>query len=148
MLDAAHETWRYGELAGGSVIERRRDEAADCTFFSAGNSVSAEEIKERMAEFYAGNPTRLVLRDFTEIDLSSFSADDVRAIAGLAAERAHGRSGGRTAIVASESVTFGLSRMYQSLLDTADSSVETRIFRNRSEAETFLGISNSGGIDP
>ncbi|MCK4515709.1 MAG: hypothetical protein KAU31_10650, partial [Spirochaetaceae bacterium] len=116
------------------MIEVRRDDAADLTIFEATYPVRAEDVMERIAAFYAGNPTRLVLWDFTGMDLASLSLDEVRAIANLAAGRGHDRSGGRTAIVASRNATFGLSRIFQSLLDTADPSVVTRVFRERSEA--------------
>ena len=133
-----------------SMIKVRRDDATDLTIFEAVAPVRAQEILTRMAEFYAGVPTRLVLWDFTNIDLSDISFDDVRTIANLSADRSHDRPGGRTAIVASEQVTYGLSRIYQSYRGIADQSVDTGTFRELSEAEAFLGISDadSGNSSP
>lgn len=120
------------------MIDVNRDPARDITMFTASGVVGADEVMQEMSRFYDSDPTHLVLWDFRAADVSGITSDEVRMIAGLAGGAYRNRAEGKTAIVASKEVTYGLSRMYQSLLDGAELSVDTRIFRSIEEAEAFL----------
>jgi hypothetical protein len=74
------------------------------------------------------------LFDLTQVTEAHVSADEVRA---MAAATAFGPTA-RRALIVSEPLLYGLSRMFQLLLD--DRGGTLRIFTDRNEAEEWLGL--------
>ena len=74
------------------------------------------------------------LFDLTQVTEARVTAEDVRA---MAAATAFGPKA-RRALIVSEPLVYGLSRMFQLLLDERGGTL--RIFTDRSEAEAWLGL--------
>jgi hypothetical protein len=74
------------------------------------------------------------LFDLTRVTEAQVSAEDIRA---MASTTAFGPAARRALIVA-EPLLYGLSRMFQLMLD--DRGGTLRIFTDRSEAEAWLGV--------
>ena len=81
----------------------------------------------------------LGLFDLCGVTAMSLSSDSVRDAAGRVAEHVNSRlEGGKLAIVAPRDLLFGMARMYEIL--RSESPVEVRVFRQRDEAESWLGL--------
>jgi hypothetical protein len=99
----------------------------------------AELMDHYFREPYSTSPIGLFdLTDVTGVDVS---AESVRDAARRAEQYVDSRlEGGKLALVAPRDLLFGMARMYEIL--RADSPVEVRVFRERDEAESWLGITN------
>jgi hypothetical protein len=110
------------------------------TVFICHGGLTAGDIGESIRDFYAGEPTALVLWDLKEADISTLSAEEIRALAQLAVGLNQRRVVERTAIIAPADITYGLSRMYQSNVELCEAPAPTMIFKNAPEARAWLGI--------
>ena len=81
------------------------------------------------------------IADLRNSDLNTFSAD-VKRIAELLVEYRDKTGPSRTAVLVSNDVTFGMTRVFQVFAE--QSSVETAIFRDMEEAVQWLGVGNAG----
>jgi hypothetical protein len=81
----------------------------------------------------------LGLFDLSGVTAMGISSDSVRAAARRVAEHVNSRvEEGKLAIVAPRDLLFGMARMYGIL--RSESPVEVRVFRQRGEAESWLGL--------
>ena len=80
------------------------------------------------------------IADLRNSDLNTFSAD-VKRIAELLVEYRDKTGPSRTAVLVSNDVTFGMTRVFQVFAE--QSSVETAIFRDMEEAVQWLGVGNA-----
>ena len=105
--------------------------------------VDLEEFKRRVAPL-AERPELalmpLALLDMTAAEKAVGPSEIVRALAGRAAENVDPSiaAGAKMALVADSDEFFGLGRMYEMLRDP--SPVEVRVFRDRGDAEEWLGL--------
>lgn len=101
------------------------------------NSELVETLDRYLLEPFSTFP--LGLFDLSGVTDMKVSADTVRAVARRAAQHVDSRlEEGKLAIVAPRDLLFGMARMYGILRD--DSPVEVRVFRERDEAESWLGL--------
>jgi len=82
-------------------------------------------------------PGTNILSDYTEIDGSRLTAEDVRGMAGSYRALADRIGPGRSAIVVSEALEFGLARMWVSWAEMKIPR-EVRVFTSMSEAEAWV----------
>jgi len=82
--------------------------------------------------------TSNILWDFTKSDLSEIRSSDVELITKLSVKYAEKRSSGKTAIVGSDDLTFGISRMYEMTKEIAKLPFETKAFRDIDKAFKWL----------
>ena len=82
----------------------------------------------------------LAMADTSAAEEASGPSEIIRALAAQAVATVDEEvaSGSKLALVAQSDELFGLGRMYQTLRDP--SPVEVRVFRERSEAEVWLGL--------
>lgn len=120
------------------MITTIRDEARDLTAHLCEGRVAIEEIAETIRKFYSGVPTRHVLWDLTEADVSDIHSSQIESLADLVKSIAHSRSGGKTALVAASDLSFGLSRVYQALAEITDQASELQVFRSVEEARAWI----------
>ena len=71
--------------------------------------------------------------------LKSFSYDELRDIANFTKQHEEFRRSGKTALVASTDLTFGLGRMYDTLVEIENLSHSVKVFRPMDEAIKWLG---------
>ena len=119
-------------------IITKLDSDNDLTVFTVIGKVTADEIAGAVRDFYESNVTSNVLWDLIQSDLSEFSSSDVESIVGLSFKYAEQRCTGKTAIVGSDDLTFGLSRMYEIDKEYYDLPFETQTFRDIDEAYKWL----------
>ena len=120
-------------------IERSTDENAQLTIYIAKGSLSAEEVREVIRDFYEHGPiSRNVLWDLSQAVLIDISAEDVRQIAHVPRQSLELRKGGKTAIVAPSDLAFGLSRMYQTSTQPKPLPFEVQVFRDSEAAHKWL----------
>ena len=94
-----------------------------------------DTVQEALADpLLANSPLSLVdLRKVTSV--SALGVEDIRSVAA-------GRlpESSRLALVASDSVVFGLARMFTALRNIKESQAEIGVFRTLKEAEDWLGL--------
>ena len=78
------------------------------------------------------------LVDLSSSEMVKVTSDGLRAVARLASEHygIHGLRNVQTTIYAPENLHYGIGRMYDALADSNPE--EVQVFRNRSEAESWL----------
>ena len=72
--------------------------------------------------------------------ISGFRPEEIERITHAARERAELRAGGKSAVIATADLEFGISRMVDIGLDLRDTPYEVRSFRTAEEARTWLGV--------
>jgi hypothetical protein len=107
------------------------------TYIFAGK-VTGEQIIHAQEEFYSKAPMFFLLADFTQADLSVLTTDDLRTILSGAEKNGHVRKGGKTAVVVSGDLAFGMARMYEIMAEIQDLPFSVRSFRGQDEALTWL----------
>jgi len=92
-----------------------------------------------MKHFYEGTiapPTKRVLWDLSNASVASITADHVSQIAYLSLENEDVMKGGKTAVVASKDIDFGLARSFEA--QTAGEQRDLMVFRTYKEAAEWL----------
>jgi plasmid stabilization system protein ParE len=120
------------------LILSTADIKRNSTIYTCKGQISVDEIGKKVKSFYEGTPSRNVIWDFTEADLSSITADEIRALASGVERLAHSREGGKTAIVVPEDISYGFGRMYQIFAEIYAQIADIQVFRSRSEAEHWF----------
>lgn len=83
-------------------------------------------------------PGMALLFDFRELDLSTFSSEEVRQSAEVASRLGHRFGSGRFACVFGSAADYGLGRAWE-MWTCGELSLDLRSFRSRDEAEAWLG---------
>jgi len=122
------------------MITARSDESLDLTIFTGTGTIDARQVMSAMNEFYAAEPTRLVLWEFSAADVTGMSFEDVQAIVDLTVQYGQQRKGGKTAIIAAQQVAFGIGRLYESKLGGTATPVQVHVCWTLEEALEFLGV--------
>ena len=117
---------------------------SDLTVITVVGKVDAEQIASQIISFLTGEPTQLVLWDIREGSLVSLSSNDLQMIVKRGAQFADRRKGGRTAIVCSKDLDYGLSRMFQAFASLQHIPFEIDVFRNLEEAREWLNENRKG----
>ena|ERR1043165_1118465 len=117
---------------------------SDLTVITVVGKVDAEQIASQIISFLTGEPTQLVLWDIREGSLVSLSSNDLQMIVKRGAQFADRRKGGRTAIVCSKDLDYGLSRMFQAFASLQHIPFEIDVFRNLEEAREWLNEHRKG----
>lgn len=125
------------------MIEILQQDRPELTVFKCTGKVLSTDIEESITAFYAGRPTRHVMWDISDAEISELSATDVRRIAEQTKRVAHSRPGGKTAIVSAADMPFGLARMYQAFAELAEQNSHVEVFRSTEEALAWIGPSDS-----
>lgn len=111
------------------------------TVYKVKGLLSAEEFISATKAVYTENMTFNVLWDLTEVDFSRISTDEIMQIVREIRIYADARAGGRTALVFSTGLGFGLGRMVEAFSEIENMPFDIRSFKSLEEAEEWLGIS-------
>jgi hypothetical protein len=116
------------------------DDSGTLTTITGTGEIAYEEIVDAI-RFYYDRPTEKVLWLMTEVDVGGLPTSAVEKIAALSGNLRQNAPRGRTAIVSPETLTYGLSRMFQSLLNLNAQSDgrETMVFQDTEEALQWIG---------
>ena len=119
-------------------ITQQLDRESDLTTVVVSGAVDVEQMKTQVLGFLKGEPTQRVLWDIRNGSLEKLSMDDMRAIITEAAPHAHKRCGGRTAVLCTRAVDFGLARMFELVAEAYHIPFEIRVFLNEQHALDWL----------
>jgi len=95
---------------------------------------------DTIKSFYGNQPAKNVIWDWTGSDPSQLTTSDVEKLANSPARYSDLRKGGRTAMVAPDDLSFGISRMFQTFGDMNGLPFIFKVFHSLGDA--FLWISN------
>ncbi|MBW2237975.1 MAG: hypothetical protein JRF39_02810 [Deltaproteobacteria bacterium] len=122
-------------------IKTSYDYKNDLTTHKVEGVFTAKEAKEKIEVYYLGNSiTKNTLWDFTKADVSKITTDEYQEIVNVAKKYAHLRKGGRSALVLSKDVGYGIGRMYGALSEIENIPYEIRSFRDIKDAREWLGV--------
>ena len=116
------------------------DPEQDLTVFTVQGALAIEELKRNVLKFYGGNPTELVLWDFSRGTGERIRTDDYRRLAGTVQDFSRKRPVGKSAIVCSKELDIALANMYFAFARIEGVSVEYRVFTDMAEAKAWLGL--------
>jgi len=123
-----------------AIIETIVDSQGDLSVFTVNGELTADEIIERVEEYYTKHPTKLVLWIMGDVDLSAITREGIERIIQTAKKNTGKRKEGKTAIVGSKDIEYGLARMYEAYTGLENLPYEYKIFKNVDEAKEWLGI--------
>jgi hypothetical protein len=92
-------------------------------------------IDEGIADERFRPPMRALL-DYSDLDMSGLSGDDMRLVAAHASEQPEKLRGARVAVVAPRALAYGLTRVAASTMDLEETAVQ--VFGVRADAEAWL----------
>lgn len=121
-------------------IIKKIDSKNRLTVFTVIGKVTANEFIAAIGDYYNSSVTTNVLWDLTKSDLREISSPDVENIVNLSVKYAKKRSSGKTAIVGSDDLTFGLLRMYEQTKEMTELPFETQTFRVIGKAYKWLRV--------
>jgi len=124
----------------------RNEIESDVTVFEVRGATSAEEIAAAAAEFYRQGPTLHTIWDVSKGSLAGLSFDLVCDLARRFTHDFPTRRGGRTAIVASKAVDYGVARMIDAVATLEETPFAVRIFYQFDEALAW--IRGHRGVQP
>ncbi len=113
-----------------TVIEHEKE----ITEHIASGEVIDDEMFEAQREFYENGPTRLQLWDMTQGSVTSVTIGGMRTFIGRAALKGKARKDGKTAVIVSSQLQFGLARMAEAFGEFVSLPFAFRVFRERAEA--------------
>lgn len=125
-------------------ITKQIEQSKELTIFTGNGELSFDEVLKTIRSFYATNPTLNVLCDLRQASAEQISSSQVNQIAELIQKLKRIRKGGRTAIVSTRDVTFGVARMLEALIyiPNDDFSYELKVFRDIKDAVRWLAKGN------
>lgn len=116
-------------------IETVVDSQNDLSVFTVNGALMVDEIIERVEEFYTRHPTKLVLWIMGEVDLTAITSAGIERIIQKAKKHSGKRQEGKTAIVGSKDIDYGMARMYEAYTGFANLPYEYKIFKDVDEAK-------------
>jgi hypothetical protein len=122
-------------------VEYESDPYLDLTIATIKGTPTLDEILSAVESFYSNQPTKKVIWDWTESDPSRLTAFDVELLAGFPARYTDLREGGKTAMVAPDNLSFGISRMFQTFGQMNGLPFTVRVFHSIGDA--FLWIADT-----
>lgn len=112
---------------------------SDVTVMKAVGTITHSEIISVLEEFYTHNPTKLIIWDLLEASAELITSEYAKIIADFVLRFSGTRVGGKTAIVASRDLEFGVGRMFDILGNIKEADFEIKVFRNLVDASDWIG---------
>jgi len=119
-------------------IKITRDEDRDLTIHVVTGPVSEEEMYDALENFYKREPTALLLWNMSQADVSQVTTETLQRLVRKSTQLGGSRQGGRTAVIASEDLQYGLARMSEVFAEIESAPYSFRAFRSRQEALQWL----------
>jgi hypothetical protein len=115
------------------------DKPKRLTRIVGSGKLTRHEIAESIRSYYK-NPTPYVIWDLSEATLKSVSSDQVKDLADLLNDHRKHAISGRSAIVSPEDLTYGIARMFETIVNLAGKHPlrETLSFRSGDEALAWI----------
>ncbi len=119
-------------------IETSIDYQLDLTVHTVSGDLTSQEILDKLEIYYQGRPTTLILWDLTNATWSGIATDELYELVRKA--KKYSRKGGKTALVFSKDIDFGIGRMLEAFAEMEAYDYEFGSFRNRKDAKEWLDI--------
>jgi hypothetical protein len=119
-------------------IDTRVDLKNQVTVHTVKGKASFDDAVATIRDFYSTNPTSNVVWDFREGTLVALSSKEIESIAELTSALSKNRTVGKTAGIVARDVDFGISRMFQSLVEVKGYRPEVRVFHDEKEALDWI----------
>ena len=123
---------------GAGMITFSVDDQRQLSIVTCSGKLTAEEVSDAIKKYYQGDPTPNVLWDIEQADLTALSADDVAKIAQLTSSERPDGLPGKTAIVSSQDLGFGMGRMFETYRQFEEKEVAMQVFRSLDEALAWM----------
>ena len=120
------------------MVEVSIDTEHDLTTFNCSENLTEQEILNEIHAFYRGHITKHTIWHLGSSSSNSISTSAFRTIFETIHSLKDPRRGGRTAIVASKDLEYGLGRMMQTWADIDEFPYEIEVFRILEEAREWL----------
>ncbi len=126
-------------------IEFETDDLRKLTIITVTGEVSAPEVSEAIQKHNTTRITENLLWDLSRATYAGITASNVEEFVVIANRFTGMRKGGKTAIVVPTDLGFGLSRIYGSLQEVSQQSVEHMAFRDKDSALRWLAVEKNPG---
>lgn len=113
---------------------------AKLTVYAATGAMTVDDVSNTITACLTENPTLLVIWDIREAFFSGVTGDDLRRVVIRARPLAESRAGGKTAIVCSRGVDYGLARLFQIYVELYEAPIDIQVFDSMDAATEWLGI--------
>ncbi len=100
--------------------------------------VSEVEMYDALERFYKQEPSALLLWDMSQADVSHVTSEILQKFVKKSAELEVSRQGGRTAVIASDDLQYGLAKMSVAFSEMELAPCSFHTFRTREEALQWL----------
>jgi hypothetical protein len=121
-----------------AIIETSIDIDRQLTIHIVKGELSYDEIYQKVMTYNESGPTKFILWDLTDASLSSLQAYQVGSLAQLTRQYSSLRKGGKTVLVVSSDLGFGLGRMFDTHHDILASDIPHMTFKNKELALKWI----------
>lgn len=123
------------------MIERRHHGELDLIVHTVTGELDVEDFRRAVEALYEMEPVpQLSLWDLRDATLTQFTAQRILSVQAHLSPRVRGREGGRTAVVVSADLNFGVVRQYLAYSDDLELPFEQNAFRTMEDALSWLGL--------
>lgn len=119
-------------------IKITRDEDQDLTIHDVIGTASEEEMYDAQENYYIKEPTKRLLWDMSQADVSYVTPDILQNFIKRSVDYGSQFKGRRVAVFASEDLQFGLARMSKAFTEIESAPYSFNVFRSRKEALDWL----------
>ena len=122
------------------MFEKIVNEKEQLTTITVTWEFDFSELMSVLKVFFDDNNTENLLLDLRDSSLDSITTDHIRNLGKYAISRNNGgsRINGKTALVGSSDLQFGMSRMFKTYSEMEESAIEVSVFRSKEEALSWL----------
>lgn len=121
-------------------IKTIKDKALDLTTNTVKGEITYNDLEKWIIDYYSGTVTKFILWDFTEAGLHKITTEEFRKMAELVKQKSKRKERGKSALVYSKDLEFGLGRMFEALSESEGIEFPFKSFKNLEEAKKWLGI--------
>jgi len=100
--------------------------------------ITVEDLLAEIKKFFDTEPTEHNLWNLLDADVSAIDSVDIKKLSRFPLEHTPSRVRGKTAIVAADDLSYGLSRMYQTWAEIEGQKVQIQVFRSLENAQAWL----------
>lgn len=122
------------------MFEKIVDEDKQLTTITVAWKADFSELMSVLKNFFDDNNTEHLLLDLRDSSLDSITSDQIRHLCKYAKFRANGenRVNGKTALVGSSDLQFGIGRMFETFAEMEGSAIKISVFRSMEKALSWL----------
>ncbi len=147
ILETAMHTFFAADIAATyieDVVMQNRIETTtypdeDLTIHRLAGALTSGDIIAKLADYFDGKQTSLVIWDFRNCEVSPVGFNGLREVAATGGRFSSGRVPGKTALVFVSKSAYGFGRTFETYAELKDLPIELRSFLSMDEAKAWLG---------